>query len=163
MIFRSFCRTWLTRWQVKGIRNADFPTKLRLRYFAEESLTLEVIHKKEDEWTKCFEVTGVKLPQVTYLGLTAETGELSDNFDIIKLETRNLYSTSGSNKASDGKSGAKKSDRKSRGNSGAKPQHRSSSGGSWSWLFLKFVLFGIVVAGAYVAFTMWRAHKRDRF
>ncbi|GAM85275.1 hypothetical protein ANO11243_032790 [Dothideomycetidae sp. 11243] len=151
---------------VRGLRNADFPTKARITYFAEKSLTMEVMYKREDEWTHCFEVPDVKLPSVTYLGMTAETGELSDNFDLIRLETKNLYST-GSNSQSQGKAvpqgkASKKSKSKSK-SSSSSSSSSSGSGGSWTWFFLKLVLFGIAVAGAYVGFTMYRAHKRDRF
>ena len=147
--------TTLTVWQVRGLRNADFPTKARITYFAEKSLKMEVMYKREDEWTHCFEVPDVKLPSMTYLGLTAETGELSDNFDIIRLETRNLYAT-GSNTPPSGKT----TNQRGKSNTHSKSP---SSGGSWTWFFLKFVLFGLAVAGSYVGYTMWRAHKRDRF
>ena len=35
--------------------------------------------------------------------------------------------------------------------------------GSWRWFILKIVLFGIVVVGGYVGWTMYRASKRTRF
>jgi len=113
------------------------------------------MYKKEDEWTQCFEVPGVKLPSVTYLGFSAETGELSDNFDIVKVETRNLYSASNMKQQQAQKDYGKKS-------SPPKKSKNPSSGG-WGWFFLKFVLFGLVCTGGYVGFTMYRTSRRDRF
>lgn len=126
---------------------------MKVTYFAEQSLKVELMYKKEDEWTQCFEVPNVKLPSVTYLGLTAETGELSDNFDIMKLETKNLYST-GTGNLPHGKNT----------DFGKNPtSHAAKSGGSWTWFFLKFIIFGLLLTGAYVGFTMYRAGRRDRF
>jgi len=120
---------------------------------------MELMYKKEDEWTPCFDVPNVKLPSVTYLGFSAETGELSDNFDIIKVETRNLYSAGGQQ--------AQRDQSRNKYKSSATRQKSSSSGGGgggWGWFFLKIVLFGLVLAGAYVGFTMYRTNRRrDRF
>jgi mannose-binding lectin 2 len=38
---------------------------------------MELQHEKEDEWTECFKVPNVKLPDQVYLGFTAHTGEIS--------------------------------------------------------------------------------------
>lgn len=141
--------------QARGLRNAHFPTKARITYFQEKSLSVELMFKKEDEWTPCFEVPGVKLPSVTYLGFSAETGELSDNHDLIKVETKNLYSPSGQT----GNSQAQKDFSKNK----YRPS-KQTQGGGWGWFFLKFVLFGLALTGAYAGFTMYRANKRrDRF
>ena len=151
-----------SRLQARGLRNAQFPTRARVTYFAEKSLKVELMYKREDEWTECFVVPDVKLPSVTYLGFSAETGELSDNHDIISVETKNLYSPSGKSTGSTTTmtgSGAQKefSKNKYAGKSG------SGEGGGWGWFLLKFVVFGLVLTGAYVGFTVYRAKKRDRF
>ncbi|KAK3711223.1 hypothetical protein LTR37_009817 [Vermiconidia calcicola] len=139
----------------RGIRNADIPTKAKITYFQDKELTVELMYKKEDEWTRCFQVSGVKLPSVTYLGFSAETGQLSDNHDIIRVDTRNLYSPSGQS------GGRREPTRKSGKGTPRKPKSKSS--GSWLWTFMKFIMFGLVVAGAYVGFTMYRAKRRERF
>jgi mannose-binding lectin 2 len=118
---------------------------------------VDLMYKKEDEWTNCFEVAGVKVPGLAYLGFSAETGELSDNHDIIKVDTRNMYSPSAT-LAKNEKANSRNKYNTSRG------KKQSSGGGGWGWFFLKFVLFGMVVAGGYVGFTMYRAsRRRDRF
>lgn len=139
----------------RGIRNADIPTKAKVTYFQDKSLTVELMYKKEDEWTRCFEVPNVKLPSVTYLGFSAETGELSDNHDIISVETKNLYSPSG-------KGGSAAGSREYSKNKGlpAKPQ---KEGGSWFWFFFRFLMLGGLVAGGWVGYTAYRARRRDRF
>lgn len=145
---------------------------MRLTYFAEKSLTLEVIYKREDDWQLCFDIPDVKLPPVTYLGLTAETGELSDNFDIIKVETKNLYSTAPNkdaakeSKPKPPKDAKKTGKSKSRSKGGTREQRnfdKPKSKSTWTWFFLKFVLFGLLVTLAYLGFTMYRAQRRDRF
>jgi mannose-binding lectin 2 len=114
------------------------------------------MYKKEDEWTPCFDVPDIKLPGVTYLGFSAETGELSDNHDIIKVETKNLYSPSGA-------AGTPKDYSKNAYKPNQYAKKEGSSGG-WGWFLLKFVLFGLVVTGGYVGFTVFRANRRrDRF
>lgn len=127
---------------------------MKITYFAEKSLAVELMYKKEDEWTKCFEVQDIKLPSVTYLGFSAETGELSDNHDIIKVETKNLYNSG---------SGASPQREHSK-NKYSTSKVKKSEGGGWGWFFFKFILFGFVVAGSYAGFTVYRASKRrDRF
>ncbi|KAF7846064.1 hypothetical protein BT93_L5332 [Corymbia citriodora subsp. variegata] len=138
----------------RGIRNSDNPTKAKVTYFQDKSLTVDLMYKKEDTWIRCFEVPGIKLPSVTYLGFSAETGELSDNHDIIKVDTKNLYSPTGSTNAG----GTKDYSRNK-----YKPGKQQSNGGSWLWFFTKIILFGLVAGGGYVGYTAYRARRRDRF
>lgn len=138
--------------QARGLRNQGHPTKARLTYFQDKQLTLELAYKAENDWTPCFSLPSIKLPSVTYLGFSAETGELSDNHDIISIQTKNLYQPSNRGSTAKGPPVQRK-ERKS-----------SSGGGGWGWFFVKFLLFGCVVAGAYVGFTMWRSQRsRSRF
>ncbi|OCK75552.1 putative lectin family integral membrane protein [Lepidopterella palustris CBS 459.81] len=139
----------------RGIRNPNIPTKARLTYFQEKSLKLDLMYKSEDEWTECFEIPDVKVPPVAYLGFSAETGELSDNHDIISVTTKNLYQpNAGTNTGTTGSS--------SPGKGGAKFDKYASGKkkGSWSWFLFKFVLFGMAVTGAYVGFTIYRTKMR---
>lgn len=137
--------------QVRGVRNQNFPTKLRLRYYQDRTLSLELQYQKEDQWTECFSVDAPKIPNVTYLGFSAETGELSDNHDLISVSTKNLYATS--------KEGTSESVRVP----GSK-KSRERSGGGWGWFIFKFLMFGLVLTGGYVGFTMYRtSSRRSRF
>lgn len=103
----------------------------------------------------------MKIPSVAYLGFSAETGELSDNHDIISVQTKNLYSAGGTTDKSKPLSGSGGAGTAKFPTAGTKGR---SGGGGWGWFFLKFILFGVVVAGAYVGLTMYRTNKRrDRF
>lgn len=139
----------------RGIRNADIPTKVKVTYFQEKSLTVDLMYKKEDEWTRCFEVPDLKLPSVTYLGFSAETGELSDNHDIVSIETRNLYSPSG-------RAGSAAGSTQYSRNKGRPPKPQKESSG-WGWFFFRFILLGSLVAVGWVGYTAYRARRRDRF
>jgi lectin, mannose-binding 2 len=90
---------------------------------------------------------------MAYLGFSAETGELSDNFDIITIETRNMYQAMDS-KARQGKDGDSGPRRAGRG----RPEKK---GGSWTWFFFKVILFFGLVGGSYVGYTVYRASKKS--
>lgn len=132
----------------RGIRHANVPTKFRLTYFQDKHLKLELQYKSEGEWTLCFETDKPPaIPQVAYLGFSAETGELSDNHDIISIEAKNLYqSQSTGGKGTPGSSRGKK----------ATPKQS----GSWTWFFMKTIFFFMVVGGAYAGYTAWRTNQK---
>jgi len=142
----------------RGIRNPNTETKARITYFQDQFLRLELQYKSEDEWTPCFEIPNFKVPPVAYLGFSAETGELSDNHDIISVKSQNLYKkNAGANTAGSSASAPKSAGVKS-GSSMTKEKE-----GSWTWTFVKFVLFGLALTGTYVGYTVYRARQRDRF
>ena len=91
----------------RGIRNADFPTKAKITYFQDKELRVELMFKKENEWTPCFDVPNVRLPTTVYMGFSAETGELHDNHEIIRVDANNLYSPTGQTGSATGPSGSK--------------------------------------------------------
>lgn len=139
----------------RGIRNAQVPTIAKLTYFQDQSLKLELQYKTEGEWTQCFDIPNFKIPPVAYLGFSAETGELSDNHDIISVKSHNLY------KKNPG--GASSPNPGTKGKKTASSMTRERQGGSWTWFLVKFVLFGMALTGAYVGFTVYRTKQRDRF
>ncbi|RYP50905.1 hypothetical protein DL768_003665 [Monosporascus sp. mg162] len=134
----------------RGLRTATVPTRFRLTYFQDKSLKLELQYKAEDEWTVCFETDQPpNIPSVTYLGFSAETGELSDNHDIISIDAKNLYTTGGTT--------ASKS---TPGNKGRKMPQRKKQGGSWLGFFFKVMLVLMVLGGIYVAWTIYRTNTK---
>lgn len=160
----TFVEKWLrgllTILQARGLRAASVPTKAKLTYFQDKSLTLQLQYKSEDQWSTCFSLEPsasmpLKLPNVVYLGFSAETGELSDNFDIISVEARNMYSSSGS---SGGPGSKQESSRRKIG-----VGRKEKPSGGWGWFFVKLVLFAGVVAGGYAGWTMYRTNRRTRF
>ncbi|KXH48382.1 legume-like lectin family protein [Colletotrichum salicis] len=153
--------TELAGCSARGIRHASVPTKAKVTYFQDKLLKLELQYKTEGDWTLCFETNEPPaIPQIAYLGFSAETGELSDNHDIISVQAKNLYTTQtgkGTSKTTPGSGKGKK------GSSSIKKD--SSGGGSWTWTFFKVFLFFGVLGGGYVGYTAWRAKndKRHRF
>ncbi|EAQ89220.1 hypothetical protein CHGG_05839 [Chaetomium globosum CBS 148.51] len=134
-----------------SLEASDTPTSRLssvLTYFQDKNLKLELQYKSEGEWTLCFETDKPpSIPQVAYLGFSAETGELSDHHDIISIEAKNLYqSQSTSGKGTPGSSRGKK----------ATPKES----GSWTWFFMKTIFFFMVVGGGYVGYTAWRTNQK---
>lgn len=131
------------------------PTKIRLTYYQEKSLRADLQYKAVDEWTECFETEPIKLPSAFYLGFSAETGEVTDNHDIISVASHNMY-------IRDNKMPAGMGDFKDSKKAGSKPFNPGGDKerGSWRWFFLKIVLLGILVVGSYVGYTMYRASSR---
>lgn len=151
----------------RGIRGASIPTKAKLTYFQDKSLKLMLMYKTEGRWELCFETDEPPLiPGVAYLGFSAETGELSDNHDIISVATKNLYDTKGKQgeSATDKKNGGggSKNDAKpsKKGKGKGKTGKAPKEGGGWGWFLFKVVMFFGVIGGAYVGFTAWRTQQR---
>jgi lectin, mannose-binding 2 len=133
------------------------PSKAKLTYFQDQSLELKLQYKTEGTWTDCFKVTAgdgvtIKMPNTAYLGFSAHTGELSDNFDIVNVETRNLYSPVGSQSQ---RANAKPTNRQGGGK--ARPPKKS---GSWFWFFFKSILFIGLCVGAYAGYNAYRTRQR---
>lgn len=151
----------------RGIRGGNVPTKARLTYFQDKSLKLELQYKAEDSWILCFEKEDPPtIPSVAYLGFSAETGELSDNHDIISVQSKNLYSISPGviNKAGKQQAGSQQANKKGKYTPPKKPKapKRPGQKGSWKWFFFKFFLFGGVLGGGYVGWTAYRTHMNKR-
>ncbi|KAG6007087.1 hypothetical protein E4U21_006349 [Claviceps maximensis] len=144
----------------RGIRHASVPTKLRLTYIQDKQLKLDLQYREEDEWTSCFVVDKPpQIPNIAYLGFSAETGELSDNHDIISISTKNMYSSAASSSNDHGASTTKNKSPHSDGS-----YHHGRSSSSWTMIFGKIFFFILVVGGAYVGFTAYRAKNRhNRF
>jgi mannose-binding lectin 2 len=129
-----------------------------LTYYQDSYLKLELQHKESPEWTQCFKLNNVAIPSVAYLGFSAHTGELSDNHDIISVETKNLYTPNpASSKTAHGGSDKGPKDKQHVDFSHSMSHH---GGGGWGWFLFKIVLFFLVVAGGYAGFTAWRAQSR---
>lgn len=138
----------------RGIRGASIPTKAKLTYFQDKSLKLELQYKSEDQWELCFETNEPPtIPSVAYLGFSAETGELSDNHDIISVNTKNLYDTKNRPDPAAQKPGSGSGRQRDR-------KKEKKSGVSWSWFFFKVLMFFMVVGGGYVGYTAWRTQQR---
>ncbi len=91
------------------------------------------------------------MPNTAYLGFSAHTGELSDNFDVISLETKNLYSPVA---AQGGR------DRHAQNRASGKGRAQKKEGGGWGWLFFKLLLVAGVAGGGYLGYKKYKEKKR---
>jgi mannose-binding lectin 2 len=155
-------KTGLTR-QAHNVRNGQNASRIKLRYFHDKSLDVSLAYDAEHKnWEKCFSLPGVKLPSVAYLGFSAETGELSDNHDLVSVETRNLYELN-QNTIHAGSAGAH-SGAAEKGGRRKKGLKEGGSRHGWTWVLIKFLMLGFLVAGVYIGFTAYRSQKsRSRF
>lgn len=90
------------------------------------------------------------MPSTAYLGFSAHTGELTDNFDIISVETRNLYNPVAANTGRAKAAAARASGR------GRPPKQ----GGGWGWFFFKLIFFAGLVGGGYVGYKKYKERQR---
>jgi len=80
-----------THSQVSGcsasFRGRGHDTYALIRYSGtQDRLTVLVDVDNKNEWRECFDVGGVKLPTGLFFGLSAATGQLADNHDIISVK-----------------------------------------------------------------------------
>ncbi|KAF3906404.1 hypothetical protein ABW20_dc0105028 [Dactylellina cionopaga] len=142
----------------RGIRDPNMATKAKVTYFQEKFLSLELQYKQPDTWTTCFHIPNVTIPAVGYLGFTAQTGELSDNHDIITISARNLYTSPSTPSANTNKKGKKKSGKETY---PTYDDRHEAEGGGWGWFLIKLILWIVVLVGGYIGFTLWRAQQRQ--
>lgn len=83
------------------IRNIDHDTLISIRY-EEDVLTVATDIENRNDWKNCFTSTGVRLPTGYYFGASAETGDLSDNHDLVGFK---FYEISPTNVSRCGSSG----------------------------------------------------------
>ncbi|XP_018576972.1 vesicular integral-membrane protein VIP36 [Anoplophora glabripennis] len=65
-------------------RNVDHDTHIAIRY-EKDVLTVSTDLENKAAWKECFQVKGVRLPTGYHIGLSATTGDLSDNHDIMSI------------------------------------------------------------------------------
>ncbi|XP_063980277.1 vesicular integral-membrane protein VIP36 [Diachasmimorpha longicaudata] len=65
-------------------RNLDHDTHIAMRYEG-DTLSVSTDIDNKATWKPCFTVSGLKLPTGYYFGVTATTGDLSDNHDIVSI------------------------------------------------------------------------------
>jgi len=65
-------------------RNKDHDTQILIRYVG-DTLSLFTDISDQRVWTKCMKIDGVHLPTNYHFGISAGTGDLSDNHDVISI------------------------------------------------------------------------------
>ncbi|XP_053690729.1 vesicular integral-membrane protein VIP36 [Sabethes cyaneus] len=66
-------------------RNVDYDTLISIRY-ENDVLTVSTDFENKNTWKQCFQVAGIKLPTGYHFGVSATTGDLSDNHDVQSLK-----------------------------------------------------------------------------
>lgn len=138
------------RYQARNIRGSQ-PSVARLTYFQDKYLALDLKYRNEDEWRQCFRLEAtenrpIKIPSTAYLGFSAETGDLSDNHDIVSVTTSSIYPVGNQNGMPTRRGSSKR---------GAEASH-----GGWIWFLFKCFLFLALCAGGYAGYTSYRVKQR---
>ncbi|WVR07833.1 hypothetical protein IAU60_004876 [Kwoniella sp. DSM 27419] len=142
-------------------RRGDVPTKARLTYIKGTKFQLKLQTKKVDEWIVCFE-TDVQLPDSPYIGFSAATGDVSDNHDIISVNTYSatLRSEYRADTKADVRANAATSG-KARSGKG-RPAAKSGGGAGWFLFILKGIGLLAFIAFAIAAFRTYSAQKKSK-
>ncbi|CAH2084301.1 unnamed protein product [Euphydryas editha] len=80
---------------LRDFRNKPFPTRARIEYYM-NTLTVYFhngLTNNEADFELCFRAENVVLPRGGYFGLSAATGGLADDHDVIHLLTSSLHAT----------------------------------------------------------------------
>jgi len=143
-----------------NVRGASHETYIAIRY-ERERLTVSTDLEGKNAWKLCFAVDGVRLPTGYYLGVSAATGDLSDNHDIISLK---LYDIGVERKDEAGVDYSKilpSADQM------AEPRERVEDPKGWSGLkIFLYIILAVVIVGAIVGFLLYMKSQetsRKRF
>ncbi|CCG22325.1 hypothetical protein CORT_0B06160 [Candida orthopsilosis Co 90-125] len=89
--------TRLAGCSAKGLLNpSSKETKMRLVYIKNGYLSIDFNYNgKHEDWENCVTLTDVQMPMIKFLGLSAETGQLYENVDILENKIYALYKPNG--------------------------------------------------------------------
>lgn len=71
-------------------------TKARIVYIKNGYFSLDFDYNNNNQWTNCVTLNDIMLPPIKYLGLSSETGEVTQNVDILENKVFALYKPEGS-------------------------------------------------------------------
>jgi len=126
-----------------NFRRTNVVTKLRVTVVKGNYIDVKIQYKAWDEWTDCFRIHNVTLPQNPFIGFSAMTGDVFDAHDIIAVTT---YTLTPQTKPERGKQGALQNGR----------PNTPSAGTSWLGLLLKAALFAGLCGGLYYAYQEYK-------
>uniref|UniRef100_A0A060TCI0 ARAD1D42482p n=1 Tax=Blastobotrys adeninivorans TaxID=409370 RepID=A0A060TCI0_BLAAD len=146
---------------LRGIHNSDTPTKLRLTHVKDGFLSVE--SDRGRGWETCFVIDGIRVPTPGHLGVSAQTGELHDNHDIISMKAYQLRTVPNTfeeyDYAMNGREPPKGNfDRKGR--TLPDPSEQQSSG--WLWFFFKWTVIACILVGGYLGFRVYQVKQKRK-
>ncbi|KAK9244563.1 legume-like lectin family-domain-containing protein [Lipomyces tetrasporus] len=133
----------------RGLHNSQHVTKGRLIYAKDNFMKLELQYKEPNKWITCFKVEAPPLPTVAYLGFSAETGELSENHDLISVDVSTLFLPSTKEQTTGMGSSS----------SYVRSVRKEKKSGSWFWFFVKL---GLIGGAAYVGYTRYVVYAKKK-
>ena len=76
----------------RSMRNKEKATRMRITYIQHQKLQVFMNKDAWADWELCFEkeLSNIAMPDNLYFGFTAETGGLSDNHDVIAINTNKI-------------------------------------------------------------------------
>lgn len=79
---------------VHDIRNRVYPSKLRLTYW-KKNLVIEIDSGNSEitDFEQCAKIENIDIPKDYYFGITAATGGLADDHDVLAFSTSSLHPT----------------------------------------------------------------------
>jgi mannose-binding lectin 2 len=132
-------------------RQSKHETFVAIRY-EKDRLTVSIDIDGENKWKSCFNVDGVRLPTGYYFGMSAATGELSDNHDIISMK---LYDIGTVRQVSDEDANVDYSKIEPSADFFASPRDHVDDPKRWTskltgWKMVVFVIVGLIAIGVCV-------------
>ncbi len=64
-----------------NFRRTNVATKVRITYIQDSLIDVKMQYKAWDDWTDCFRVDKISLPNAPFVGFSAMTGDVSDNHE----------------------------------------------------------------------------------
>jgi len=143
-----------------NVRGASQETYIAVRY-ERDRLTVSTDLEGKNAWKLCFAVDGVRLPTGYYLGVSAATGDLSDNHDIISLKLYDIGVERKDEADVDYSKILPSADQM------AEPRERVEDPKGWSGLrIFLYIILAVVIVGAIVGFLLYmksQESSRKRF
>jgi len=130
-----------------NFRSTNVATKLKLTYMKGGYLDVKIHYKAWDDWTTCFTLRNVTLPDSPYLGFSAMTGDVADDHDIIGISTYSAILSSTDTPR----------------NKFAKGLAPDVAAPGWLWFIAKFLLFLGAVAGCLYGYKTYALRSAQSF
>ncbi|KAJ8517503.1 hypothetical protein ONZ45_g5303 [Pleurotus djamor] len=126
-----------------NFRRTNVATKLKLTYIKDKVLDLKIQYKAWDDWSECFRVENITLPNAPFIGFSAMTGEVFDSHDIISVTSSSAIVT------------AQQSTKKTKKSIFTRPSYENEDEDESSWFgtFFKILLFVGVCGGGYYGYV----------